>query len=351
MKKYLQLYEKIKDDIKSGVYKSNTKLPSKRIMADLSGVSLTTVEMAYGMLSEEGYLYSVEKKGYFVSNISEIGSFTPFVSNAKINLLPLPKSDFKQTDFEYSIWFKTIRKVLNDNGNLLFKKSPPKGCEVLRNAISEYLLRYRKMLVQPANIVIGSGAEQLYALAILLLGKDKKYGIENPCYSKIPAVYKGMGAVTVPLKMGKDGILSGELNRKNFDILHVTPFNSFPSGITTSLTKRLKYLSRMSGGENYIIEDDYASEFFLKGHPIETLYSLSENDSVLYINTFSKSLSDSMRIGYMLIPDRLSEKYDRMTANASCTVPVLDQYILADFISSGNFERHLARKRRQMFRR
>ncbi|MBO4467746.1 MAG: PLP-dependent aminotransferase family protein, partial [Clostridia bacterium] len=252
-------------------------------------------------------------------------------------------------DFEYSVWFKTIRKVLNDNGNILFRKSPQKGCEALRNAISLYLLRYRKMFVQPENIIIGSGAEQLYATAVLLLGKDRIYGIESPCYSKIPAVYKNMGAKTVPLKMGKDGIMTKELTAKDFQVLHVTPFHSFPSGITTSLPKRMKYLSRTSAEGNFIIEDDYFSEFFAKGKPIDTLFSLCENDNVIYINTFSKSLSNSMRIGYMLIPDKLLRRYETIAKDTSCTVPVLDQYILADFISSGNFERHLARKRRQLF--
>lgn len=349
MKKYFELYERIKKDILSGVYKANSKLPSKRNMADLSGTSLTTVETAYGILTDEGYIRPVEKKGYYVSEINLQMNASVAETDRELELLPLPEPDHGNIDFEYSVWFKTIRKVLNDNGNNLFRKSPKMGCEVLRNAISEYLLRYRKMFVQPKNIIIGSGAEQLYITAVLLLGRDKKYGIESPCYSRIPAVYKDMGVKTVPLKMGDDGIKTKELFSKDFKVLHVTPFHSFPSGVTTSVSKRTVYLSRVAKPGNYIIEDDYDSEFFTKGKPIDTIYSLSKRNNVIYINTFSKSLSNSMRIGYMIIPDKLLDRYERVTKTTYCTVPVLDQYVLADFISSGNFERHLARKRRKLF--
>ena len=99
---------------------------------------------------------------------------------------------------------------------------------------------------------------------------------------------------------------------------------------------------------NYIIEDDFDSEFFIPGHPIESMYALDNSNCIIYINTFSKSLSPAMRIGYMILPDTLLEKYDQVLGNLSCSVPVMDQYILAEFISSGNFERHLNHMRRKM---
>lgn len=349
MSKYINFYSRMRDDIQRGVYKQGAKLPSKRTAADLNGISLTTVETAYGMLIDEGYIRPVEKKGYYVADTSVFADAHDPDTIGNIHLLSLPESPSKTQDFEHSIWFRTIRKVINDSGDMLFRKSPQKGCEILRNAISLYLLRYRKMFAQPSNIIIGSGAEQLYETAVLLLGRDKSYGIEDPCYSQIPAVYNAMEVSTVPLKMGRDGIIAKELKRNDFKVLHVTPFHSFPSGISTSASKRAKYLKWASKSDNFIIEDDYASEFFTKGHPLSTLYSLCKDERVIYINTFSKSLSDSMRIGYMIIPDQLMEKYDKVTENTSCTVPVLDQYILADFISSGNFERHLSRKRRKLF--
>ncbi len=347
MKKYISLYLKLKEEIQSGAYKPNSRLPSKRTLSDLTGFSLTTVENAYLLLEDEGYIYSIEKKGYFVSEL--ILPKTKEINERRLHLLPIDKSDQIKENLEYSTWFKTIRKVINDYGELLFIKSPQKGCQILRNAIAEYLLRYRKMFAEPSNIIIGSGAEQLYETAVMILGRDKIYGVENPCYSKITSVYESVGVKTEQLDMGNDGIKESELKNKNFDVLHVTPFHSFPSGVTTSLAKRVNYLNTIKQKKSYIIEDDYDSEFFQKGHPIDTLYSLSSTNSVIYINTFSKSLSSSMRMGYMIIPDSLMDIYKEKTKNISCTVPVLDQYILAEFIMSGNFERHLARTRKKLY--
>ena len=148
--------------------------------------------------------------------------------------------------------------------------------------------------------------------------------------------------------MGSNGIESEELKNSHADVLHVTPFHSYPSGVTASAKKRYEYLKWAEGGNRYIVEDDFDSEFFIPGHPIESLYSLDNNGFIIYINTFSKSLSPSMRMGYMVLPEKLLDIYDEKMGMYSCTVPVLDQYVLAEFISSGDFERHLNTVRRKM---
>jgi GntR family transcriptional regulator/MocR family aminotransferase len=157
-----------------------------------------------------------------------------------------------------------------------------------------------------------------------------------------------MGAKICPLKVTEDGFDSNELDKKQFDLLHVTPFHSYPSGITTPIGKRYEYLKWAQMNKSYIIEDDFDSEFFIPGHPIESLYSLDQSSSVIYINTFSKSLSPSMRMGYMILPEALIPIYDEILGKFSCSVPVLDQYVLAEFINSGSFERHLNRMRRKI---
>jgi GntR family transcriptional regulator/MocR family aminotransferase len=219
---------------------------------------------------------------------------------------------------------------------------------VLRNAIADYLYRYRGMIADPQKIIIGSGSEQLYEIALKLLGREKIYGIEDPSYSQISAVYLSAGAGICPLTFGNDGIESEALNTSRFDVLHVTPFHSYPSGVTTSISKRYEYLRWAEKNDSYIIEDDFDSEFFIPGHPIEPLYSLDTRRSVIYINTFSKSLSSSMRIGYMILPPSLCKEYDEKLGIFSCSVPVLDQYVLAEFINNGSFERHLNRERRKI---
>ena len=348
MKKYYSLYLELKSKILSGDYKAQEKLPSKRVMSDKSGYSLITVQRAYAMLEDEGYITAHERSGYFVSKIDLIPSNT---ANSLGRPLPHIKEKHAlpgERDFEYSLWFKTLRKVISERGKELFIKSPVKGCAILRNALSDYLYRYRGMVANPHNIIIGSGSEQLYEIAVKILGRDKIYGIENPCYSQIKEVYLGAGANICPLKFGKDGIETSALQDSSFDVLHVTPFHSYPSGVTTPISKRYEYLKWAKQNNKYIIEDDFDSEFFIPGHPIQSLYSLDTNQSVIYINTFSKSLSPSMRMGYMILPEELMPQYTQRLGRFSCSVPVLDHYVLAEFINSGSFERHLNRVRRKI---
>ena len=281
--RYFDIYSSIKKKITDGEYKKGEKLLSKRNMADIEGVSVITVERAYGMLAEEGYITPRERSGYFVSDI-EVLKDREEENEKSISYIEEEAGEI--SEFEYSLWFKTVRKVISEKGEFLFRKAPGRGCAVLRNAIADYLLRCRGLFTSPENIIIGSGAEQLYALAVKVLGRDKIYGIENPSYSQIEAVYKGEGVKIKKLKMGNDGIKSEELVKGGFDVLHVTPFKSYPSNVTTSAGKRYEYLSweRKNG---YIIEDDFGSEFFAPGASRETLYSMNNGKGVLYINTFS----------------------------------------------------------------
>ena len=315
-------------------------------MADLNGCSVITIENAYKCLCDEGYVYSEEKRGYFVSDIKVLSK----PRNNKIEPIQMLEEEdvFTKDEFEYSLWFKTIRKVILDKGERLFVKSPNMGCAALRNAISEYLSRYRGMHIPPSRIIVGSGSEQLYETVVRILGSDKVYGIEDPSYKQIEAVYSGFSASIKKMKMSEDGISSESLKKEKIDVLHVTPFKSYPSGATASPQKRAEYISWASENNGYIVEDDFNSEFFKPGNPIDSLLSLDKTDSVIYINTFSKSISPSIRIGYMVIPERLLKTYNEKMSVYSCSVPVLDQYVLAEFISSGNFERHLNRVRRKI---
>lgn len=345
-KKYLTLYIRIKNKILSGEYRAGEKLPSKRILADINGCSLITVETALAMLADEGYITPQQRSGYYVCPLVAMAPNRP---DANFTIMPLPDDAQGDSadDFEYSLWFKTVRKVISDKERSLFVKSPGKGIPALRNAISEYLLRYRGMMAQPEHILIGSGSEQLYETVVKILGRDKIFGIENPSYPQIEAVYSGAGAGIEKLKMGADGIESDALIKSRANILHVTPFQSYPTGITTSALKKYEYL-RWAKGDKYIVEDDFNSEFFIPGKPIETLYSLDGSGKIIYINTFSKSLSPSMRMGYMILPPHLMKEYDKKMGMFSCSVPVLEQYVLTEFIKSGSFERHLNRMRRKM---
>lgn len=352
--KYFYLYTMIKEDILSGVLKKNEKLPSKRTLAEHLGISLVTVETAYQMLREERYIESRERSGYYVAELPLIYNYkeSQEIEKRELHLLELP--DFVDIDkksdsdlFPSSLYFKTVRSVLAMYDKQLLSKSPNEGCEILRNAIAKYLLRYRGIFAQPEQIIIGSGAEHLYSTVVRMFGNDKVYGIEDPSYKQIRMVYEGMGASCEKLKMGIEGILTCELENTKATILHVTPFHSYPSGVTASVRKRYEYLEWARKRKALIIEDDFDSEFFMPGKPIDTLFLLDNSESVIYMNTFSKSLSPSIRIGYMILPKKYLETYKKNVGEFSCTVPVLDQYVLAEFIDNGYFEQHLNRVRRK----
>ena len=352
--KYYYIYKSIRRDIEGGTLKKGEKLPSKRSLAEHLGVSLITIENAYQMLKDEGYIEPRERSGYYVCEIHAMISEAAG-SERQLHMLPeqieyiedgrLP--DTALNTFPYSLYFKTVRSVITQYGEELLHRSPNEGCAILRNSIASYLLRYRGVFAQPEQIIIGSGAEHLYGTVVRLLGSDRIYGIEDPSYHQIQKVYEGTGAACELLQMDENGINTELLQSTSASVLHVTPFHSYPSGVTAPIAKRYEYLAWAGRENRYIVEDDFDSEFFMPGKPIETLFMLDSSHSVIYINTFSKSLSPSIRMGYMILPQRLLKRYHETSGGFSCTVPVLEQYALAEFINKGYFEQHLNRVRRQ----
>lgn len=345
--KYLSVAEDIRKKIAEEDYPAGSRLPSKRVLADRYGVSIVTAAHALDLLSEEGYLEARERSGNFVREAAlRPGKEKDAPPHPR---LPEPGRKTAPHTFESSVWFRTVRRVIAEQGDLLFRKAPGMGCPVLRNAIADYLARYRGMRADPARILIGSGAEQLYEVVVKLLGREKIYGIEDPSYSHIRAAYLGMGARVCPLPLGEKGIPRSVLDASQTDVLHVTPHHSFPSGITTPAETRRDYLLwAEQSPDRMIVEDDYDSEFFRPGHPIRTLYATDTHGRVLYLNTFSKSISPAIRIGYLILPERLAPRAEALFCDASCPVPVIDQYVLAAFLAGGDFERHLNRERRKM---
>ncbi len=339
---YMKIYVALREEIVRGVYAFGDKLPSKRVLAEETGTSVITVEHAYGILCEEGYAEARERSGYFVT-YNESDCF-PVAETENTNIPN--KTDYSENDFPFSVLAKTTRKVLADKGERLLVKSPNFGVSELREAVAKHLARSRGMFVSPSNIIIGAGAEYLYSLIVQTLSRDITYGIENPSYEKIKKVYEANGARCDMLDMGRDGIRSDELLRTSARALHITPFNSFPSGITASPSKRKEYLNWAKERDAIIIEDDFDSEFSRSTKTEDTVFS-QENERVIYVNTFSKTIAPSIRMGYMVIPDALMEQFRENAGFYSCTVSVLEQYIVAEFINNGDFERHINKIRRK----
>ncbi|MBR4413623.1 MAG: PLP-dependent aminotransferase family protein [Lachnospiraceae bacterium] len=361
MKKYLSIYESLKKEITEGVYKTGCKLPSKRTLADQWGVSIITVEHAYELLLDEGYIDSVEKSGYFVvyeagdtfyGNQNTVSKETDIIDESSTKL-KIYNDSFKDKSyyFSFDIYAKTVRHVLSVMPDEIMQKSPTFGIMKLRNSISDYLLRSRHIHVSPKQIMIGAGAEYLYAMIVRTLGTDVIYGIETPGYSRIKEVYESDGVTTETLKLGKDGIESSELRKSKAGILHITPYRSFPTGVSASAGKKNEYLQWAYERGGIIIEDDFESEFTPSRKAVDTIFSMDKKGSVIYVNTFTRTISPSLRMAYMLLPLNLLEKFEEKTSFYSCPVPTLEQLAVSELLESGEFERHINRVRRNLRKR
>lgn len=341
---YLQLYTALRDDIVNGLYPFGSKLPSKRALAAEAGVSTVTAEHALALLCDEGYASARERSGFAVTFRPDDG-FAATARGAHTAPAPTQKAH-THPNFPPSVFSKTMRRVLADHGELLPEKSPNAGCHELREALARYLARNRGIRVDTEQIVIGAGAEYLYGLIVALLGRSRRFAIESPSYHKIEQVYRAAEVTCDALPLTAEGIDSAALAASNADVLHTTPYRSYPSGVTASASKRHEYVRWASKRDRYIIEDDFESEFSVSTKPTETLFGLSERDNVIYLNTFSKTISPSLRVGYMVLPRRLVPLYKEKLGFYSCTVPTFLQYVLCELIEGGDFERHINRVRR-----
>lgn len=343
---YLQLYRQVREDILQQLYPYGSKLPSKRTIAEEAGVSTITVEHAYGLLCDEGYAEARERSGYFVIFRTDDG-FAAASPSAALELhRPYRSADSDGVQFPVSVLAKTMRRVMNDLGEGILEKSPNPGFPELREAIRQYLRRSRGIEAELEQIVIGSGSEYLYGLIVELLGRDRVYGIESPSYKKIQLVYQAADVRYEMLPLGRHGIDSAALAVSEADVLHITPYRSFPSGVTASASKRHEYLRWAEYPGRYIVEDDFESEFSVSSKPEETLFSHAPKDNVIYMNSFSKTVSPAMRVGYMVLPKQLVPVFEQRLGFYSCTVPTFEQFVLAALISGGDFERHINRVRR-----
>lgn len=342
---YIQLYEQLRADIVSKVLPYGTKLMSKRTLALECDLSIITVEHTYAILCDEGYIESRQRSGYYVIYKEQdfISDVSSYVKESKAPA----KTQKKKYNFPFSVLSKTMRSVLSDYGDALLLRSDNFGCTELRSAIADYLRRSNGLSVDYSQIIIGSGAEYLYGLIVQLLSKDRVFAIEDPSYEKIEQVYRAHGVNYEKLKLSFDGISSHELSESKATVLHITPFDSYPSGITADVSKRYEYLRFASDRDGYIIEDNYSSELTVSKKNDDTLFSLCKDDRVIYLNTFSHTIAPSMRIGYMILPSALLSEFEHRLSFYSCTVPTFDQYVLARLIDSGDFERHINRVRRQ----
>lgn len=344
---YEQLYRALKADILSGALPGGSRLPSGRALAEHLGLSRVTVETAYAQLLAEGYLTSRPRAGYFVEQLTP-QELPPRVSEPEAQP-PEPETAQSRSAqlFPFSVWARLMRGVLLDRRQELLRPAPDAGLPALRQAVAAELYRQRGVHVSPEQVYIGAGAEYFYNLLIQFFGHGRVYALENPGHRKIARVYQANQVAVRPIGMDADGVIPELLEQSGAEVLHISPSHHYPTGTVTPITRRqalMRWLTAQPG--RYLIEDDYDSEFRFSGLPIPTIQSMDRSGRVIYMNTFSRTISPSLRISYMILPRTLLPQWQAAMGFYSCTVPSFEQMTLTRFLAEGYFEKHLSRMKK-----
>lgn len=347
---YEQLYRQIRGAIENGSLPSSMKLPSKRALAEHLKISVVTVQTAYDQLLAEGYLRSVERSGYYVEAVEAIAPKRTPLKPEPITPAPTPYAFDLRTNtvdpalFPGKMWSRLTRVILSEQSSALWNAVDTQGSVRLRNAIAAHLERFRGVVVDPSCVVVGTGSEYLLDLLVKLLAKRTVFAVEHPGFAKVARVFDTAGAEVVGVPVDLMGLDVGALEKSGAGVVHVTPSHQFPTGVVMPFRRRTELLrwSQARPGR-YIIEDDYDSEFRFGKGPIPALKRLDETGSVIYLNSFTKSLAPSLRIAYMVLPDQLATLFGERFSHLNCPVPNLEQETLSMFLEDGHFERHINR--------
>ena len=342
--KYIQIFNYISMLINKNILKPNDKLPSKRNLALELNLSLNTIIQAYNLLLDEGYIYTIEKKGYFVC---EQPSITLPITSLKNN--EIIKNDLyydlttSNVEKFYNINFKKIAKEIIDSDTYL-NKTNQTGDLNLKKAIKKHLFENRGIITNTQNIIIGSGIEMLEQ--ILSLISINNITLENPGYHKLASIAQNINKTINYINLDDQGV---KIPPKQ-TILYTTPFNQFPTGIKMSISRKKELLNFALNTNSFIIEDDFDAEFRINSAPTTSLWMLN-NDNVIFFSTFSTTMFPGLRISYVIIPDSLVTKYNQKYNNYSTSVSTLTQACLAKFIENGYYASHINKLKRNYLKK
>lgn len=373
-----QLYESLREAILGGRLAPGQKLPASRDMARSLGISRTTVTHTYEALMSEGYLEAQTGAGTFVGrnlpdDLLRAKPESVFSSNKKSadkkrlskfgNYLKVnePFGPMEEPPIQFSFGRPDIDEfpmrqwlhLLNHHAkrrdlSTLELPKRSQGYYPLREAISGYLARSRAVKTDPDQIIIVNGSQQALDLVARVMVDNGDYvGIENPCFLGAKTIFEANGAKLYPIAVDDSGLVVDDLpnTTPSLELIYVTPSHQFPTGVSLVLPRRLELLSWAQRTETYIVEDDYDSEFRYCGRPVPALAGLDQGDTVIYAGTFSKTLFVSLRLGYLVVPRSLVGVFAHAKWLADRHSPVLEQQVLADFIITGQYERHIRRMR------
>jgi GntR family transcriptional regulator/MocR family aminotransferase len=350
---YEQLYRRIADEIASGRLQAGEKLPSKRALGAHLQISVNTVDGAYRMLADEGYLESRPRSGFFVLALPKPLAAPAPRPAAAAN--PPPAGAACRYDlrtglvdpdtFQPDLWLKLARKVMPRMGAHL-AAGDPQGERSLREGLTRHLREFRALDASPDQMVVGAGMEYLLGLLAKLTGDGAVYALEDPGYPKLRTVLANSGVAHRFVGMDAAGMRPDLLRASGADVAYVTPTHQYPMGITMPVGRRLELIAWAEERRGrYIVEDDYDSEFRYAGRPVPSMTGLTSSEKVVYIGTMSRSLAPSTRCAYMVLPPTLLTAFRRRFGTYACTVSMLEQHLLAEFIGGGLLVRHLNRAR------
>ncbi|MBD5119221.1 MAG: PLP-dependent aminotransferase family protein [Clostridiales bacterium] len=346
---YDQLYRHIAAAIQSGALSPGSKLPSKRRLCALAGVSMSTVETAYSLLAAEGYVVARPRSGYVCADLLPPSPAAP-ASVSEAAPPPAPKwaydcstSAVDTSVFPFSSWARITKEAVYENPGLL-QRGHPQGDLPLRAALAELLAQYRGVCCTPEQVVVGAGADYLLSLLLQLLPEQKAIALEDPGYPAAYAAASLHGREAVPIPVNGEGMCPEALERSGAGLAYVTPSHQFPLGVTMPAGRRSRLLHwAASAPGRFLIEDDYDSEFRYSSRPIPALQGLDRAGRVVYMGTFSRSIAPAIRVAYMILPPELLERYRATFSHGACTVSRFEQESLRRFLAQGLYGRHLRR--------
>ncbi|NVJ52737.1 MAG: PLP-dependent aminotransferase family protein [Campylobacteraceae bacterium] len=349
---YLQLYEEIKKDIQTNL-KAGEKLSSIRKMTTDYKISKNTVQNAYNQLYAEGYIDSIPQSGYFVSE----NLYDNFKKENEIELEDKTTDDIVKYDFypaclsadtfPKKTWLRLYNKVLKSSLNLGIYHNNQGDIE-LREQIVKYLKSSRSVNCTIENIVLTSGfADSMFIISKILKDETKRIAFETPSYRVAKKVFEQHNFEIEEIYVKQNGIDIKQLKKSKSKLLYLTPSHQYFFGVTTPIANRIEIINWAKENNSYIIEDDYDSELSYNNRPIPAMQGINNNEQVIYTGTFSKSLSPSIRVAYLVLPVNLLKEYKKEFDYPFSTIPIDIQKTLATFIKEGFWERHLRKVRTQ----
>ena len=346
---YDQLYRHIAGAVQSGALSPGARLPSKRRMCALAGVSMSTVEAAYSLLAAEGYVLARPRSGYVCAHLLPPVPSAPIPPPAPSAPPPSPwafdcsTSAVDVSAFPFSSWARITKEAVYENPGLL-QRGHPQGDAPLRSALGSLLAQYRGVRCSPEQVVVGPGADYLLSLLLQLLPEHRAVALEDPGYPAAYAAAALHGRRAVPIPVDGEGMCPDALADSGAGIAYVTPSHQFPLGVSMPAGRRSRLLHwAASAPDRWIIEDDYDSEFRWSSRPIPAMQGLDRAGRVVYMGTFSRSIAPAIRVAYMILPPQLLERYRRTFSHGACAVSRFEQEILRRFLTQGLYGRHLRR--------